>query len=298
MTEVDKTIENILSGYYEKVAKTSPGTQVRASFDTISKYRELGLTFEQIAEALTDGGIPIKAPYLKVLFGRIKKEREKAVSAAAIAGAAKPAAQVIIPAPAAPEKVAAAVAAPAPSITPLAPALAQEKQPPAPTKPAPAKPAPASAAMATITTPEPPKNRANQIYPESLKVAEEFEKSGKINSGEAGLVKRMPPDDLEEFLNTFRIYEEIPVLEKEYEELKELRTFKGYDVTKSAPSDISQEDFQAATSSYRVKRNQLLTNWGVLIYRGAARVLRFKTTRERRPPLLIDLKKTVKEHLS
>lgn len=290
MTEVDKTIENILSGYYEKVAKTSPGTQVRASFDTISKYRELGLTFEQIAEALTDGGIPIKTPYLKVLFGRIKKEREKAVSAVAIAGAAKPAAQVIIPAPAAPEKVAAAVAAPTPSITPSVPALAPAKPAPAPTKPAPAKPA----AQAS----EPPKNRVNQIYPESLKVAEEFEKSGKINSGEAGLVKRMPPDDLEEFLNTFRIYEEIPVLEKEYEELKELRIFKGHDVTQPAPSGISQEEFQAATSAYRVKRNQLLTNWGVLIYRGAARVLRFKTTRERRPPLLIDLKKTVKEHLS
>lgn len=66
----------ILEKEYEQISKQSAAIIILTALDVIDEYRRKGMTFDQIAEAYTKNGVPIKGAALRLAFWRAKKSRE------------------------------------------------------------------------------------------------------------------------------------------------------------------------------------------------------------------------------
>lgn len=120
---------SILEKKYEQIAKLSVAVIVATAYDVIREYRDRGMSFEHIAEAYSENGVPIKVSTLKWAFGKASRSRQATHAPSARGTGEQKNAQ------ASPATVAATVASP--SAPPPAP-VAQPRAP-RPT-PAPAQP--------------------------------------------------------------------------------------------------------------------------------------------------------------
>jgi len=76
----------ILEKKYEEIARLSVAVIVATAYDVIREYRNKGMSFEQIAAAYSENGVPIKVSTLKWAFGKATKTREATHAPAARRG--------------------------------------------------------------------------------------------------------------------------------------------------------------------------------------------------------------------
>lgn len=273
--------ESALGEHYERIAKTASSVIVATAFDVITRYRAAGMQWQQIADAFTIKGVPVKADSLRKMYMRAEKTRARLpVVVAEISAQAQEwgGGQ---------ERLAESlpVHAPVPVQVPT----------PAPAQDVPLIPVgPKTATTTTAQAPIPRRVDSRPLTPGAASMLARIqEANARVSEEDKKLMHRL--------------LDEVPKPGRDFTaQLNALRFWTApdgrvLDVLQDAPKDIENDNslrpkFQMASVMYANARREWLVNAGVCVVGGSGRLL-IAYKRAELPPLTIDLAKTVADHL-
>lgn len=253
--------KRILEREYEEIAKISVAVIVATAFDVIHKYREKGMTFDQIASAYTKNGVPMKGATLRWAFGRAMKSRKSLQDAppARVDGAQRD-------------------AKPSPSMAPV-PAVST------------ATPSPSQVAQAA---PAPVPRQAPAPQPVPLPGQKKEERRPFGMSEEMWALKPKIDKILSSYPTPDREYPELADSRWWTDS-----SSKRWDVRADEKPDVEAEfrEFDRARIMYSMRWRGLMEKWGLVQILGGEMIPRYKIAENYLQPLTVDLDEIIAKHL-